>query len=120
MKAKIWPRIKCELIMAATFGFGDMTGNVIFRPALHELTSVSRRFEPSWARLKTTLWSQIKFKCTMASTSGSGDMTEKVTYMPSLPGEKNLSVELLSMIRERHYHTTRWIKKTFSCFFFAH
>ena len=45
----------------------------------------------------------------MTPTSGSGDMTEKVTYMPTIPGEKNLSVELLSMIRERHYHTTRWI-----------
>ena len=49
----------------------------------------------------------------MASTSGSGDMTEKVIYMPTLPGEKNLSIELLWMIRERHYHTTRWIKKPF-------
>ena len=66
------------------------------------------RFEPSWARLKATLWSPIKFKCTMASTSGSGYMTEKVIYMPTLPGEKHLS-----MIRERHYHITRWIKKPF-------
>ena len=85
--------------MAATSDSEDMTGNVIFGPALHELTSVSRRllnrFEPSWARLKATLWSQIKLKCTMASTSGSGDMIEKVTYMPTLPGEKNLSIELL-------------------------
>ena len=85
--------------MAATSGSEDITGNVIFRPTLHELTSVSRRllnrFEPSWARLKATLWSQIKFKCAMAPTSGSSDMTEKVTYMPTLPGEKNLCIELL-------------------------
>ena len=85
--------------MAATSGSGDITGNVIFRLTLHELTSVSRRllnrFEQSWARLKATLWSQIKFKCTVALTSGSEDMTEKVTYMPTLPGEKNLSIELL-------------------------
>ena len=81
--------------MVATPGSGDITGNVIFRPTLHELTFVSRRllnrFEPSWARLKATLWSQIK----LAPTSGSGDMTEKVTYMPTLPGEKNLSIEFL-------------------------
>ena len=85
--------------MAATSGSGNITGNVIFRPTLHELTSVSRRwldrFESSWARFKATLWSQIKFKCTMAPTSGSGDMTEKVTYMPTLPEEKNLSIEFL-------------------------
>ena len=85
--------------MAATSGSGDITGNVIFGPALHELTSVSRRllnrFETFWARLKAALWSHIKFKCTMASASGSGDMTEKVTYMPTLPGEKNLSTDPL-------------------------
>ena len=59
LKAEIWPRIKCEWIMAAISVSGDITGNVKFRPTLHELTSVSRRllnrFEPSWARLKATL-----------------------------------------------------------------
>ena len=95
LKAEIWPQTKCKWIVAAISVSGDLTGNVIFMLALHELTSVSRRslnrFEPSWARLKATLWSQIKFKCTMAPTSGSGDMTEKVTYMPTIPGEKNLT-----------------------------
>ena len=83
--------------MAAISVSGGMTGNVIFRPALHELTFVSRRllnrFEPSWARLKATLWSQINFQCTMALTSGG--MTEKVTYLPTFLGDKNLSIELL-------------------------
>ena len=72
------------MIMAAISGSGDITGNVIFRPALHELTSISRRslnrFEPSWARLKAALWAQIKCKSMMAAGSGSGDMTEKVAY----------------------------------------
>ena len=78
--------------MAATSGSRDITGNIIFRPALQELTSVSRRwlnrFEPSWSRLKATMWPQIKFECTLAPTSGSGDMIEKVTYMPTLPEKK--------------------------------
>ena len=113
----MWPQIVCGWIMAPTSGSGDISGNVIFRPGLHELTSVSRRwlnqFGQSLARLKATVWPQckcVKCKCTMAPTSGSGDMIEEVTYMPTLPGERNLSIELLSMIRERHYHTTRWIK----------
>ena len=94
MKTETRPQIKFKWIMAATFGSGDITGNVIFSRTPHELTSVSRgwlnRLGKSWARLKATLWSQIKFKCTMAPTSGSGDMIEKVTYMPTLPEEKTL------------------------------
>ena len=97
----VW-KLKCghkSRIMVATSGFGDITGNVIFRPTLHELTSVSwrwlDRFELYWASLKATNCSQIKFKFTMAPTFDSGEMTEKVTYMPTLPGEKNLSIKLL-------------------------
>ena len=49
--------------------------------------------------------------------SGSGDMTETVTYTPTLPGEKKLSIEPMKrMLRERHYHTTRWIKTSFLLF----
>ena len=34
---------KCKQIMAAASDSGDITGNVIFGQALHELTSVSQR-----------------------------------------------------------------------------
>ena len=39
-KAIIWPQIKCKWIMVVSSGCGDITGNVIFSPTLHELTSV--------------------------------------------------------------------------------
>ena len=76
---------------------GDITGNVIFRPALLELTFFSRRwlnqFGLLWTRLKATVSPKIKFKINMVATSGSRDMTEKVTYMPTLPGEKKSGIE---------------------------
>ena len=82
--------------MAETSGSGDITGNVIFRPALFELTFFRRwlnRFGQLWTRLKAIVCPKIKFKINMAATSGSRDMTEKVTYMPTLPGKKKLSLE---------------------------
>ena len=79
---------KCKRIMAVTSGSGDITGNVIFKPALHELTSVSRgclnRFGQCWARLKATVWPQITFKWIMAATSGSGDITWNMIFWPAL------------------------------------
>ena len=75
--------------MALTLGSGDITGNVIFRPTLHELTSVFRgwlnRLGHSWVRLKAVVWPQIKSNWIMAVTSGSGDIIEKVTYRSILP-----------------------------------
>ena len=83
--------------MAETSGSGDITGNVIFRPALLELTFFSRRwlnpFGQLWTRLKATVCPKIKFKINMGATSGSRDMTEKVTYMPTLPGKKQPGIE---------------------------
>ena len=87
LKAEMWPQIKCKWIMAATSGSGDITGNVIFRPALHEITSVSRgwlnRFGQPWARLKAEMWSQIQCKWIMVATSGSEDITGNVILRPT-------------------------------------
>ena len=82
--------------MAETAGSGDITGNVIFRPAFFELTFFRRwlnRFGQLWTRLKATVCPKIKLKMNMAATSGSRDMTEKLTYMPTLPGEKKPGIE---------------------------
>ena len=83
--------------MAETSGSGDITGNVIFRPALLELTFFSRRwlnrFGQLCTRLKATVCPKIKFKINMAVTSGSRDVTEKVAHMPTLPGEKKPGIE---------------------------
>ena len=68
--------------MVSTSYSGDITGNVIFRPTLHELTSVSRewlnRLAQSWARLKAVVWLQIECNWIMVATSGSGDITRNV------------------------------------------
>ena len=58
--------------------------NVIFEPALLELTFFCRRwlnrFGQLWTRLKATVCPKIKFKINMAATSGSRDMTRHWNY----------------------------------------
>ena len=84
LKATVCPNIKFKINMAATSGSGDITGNVIFKPAPLEPTFFSRRwlnrFVQLWTRLKAIVLPKIKFEINMAATS--------VTYMPTLPGEK--------------------------------
>ena len=87
LKTEMFAQFKFKWIITVTSGSGDLTGNVSFRPALHELTSVSRRwlnrFEQSWARLKFEILSQIKCKWIMAATSGSADITGNVIFIPT-------------------------------------
>ena len=101
LKAETWPQIKCKWIMAAISGSGDITGNVIFRPTLHELTSVSRgwlnRLGQSWVRLKAIMWPQIKCKWIMVVTSGSGDITGNRIF-------RSTSIKLTSFSR-------RWLNR---------
>ena len=56
LKAIVVLLIKFKRIMGETSGSGDITGNVIFRPALLELPFFSRRwlnrFGQPWTRLK--------------------------------------------------------------------
>ena len=78
---------KCKRIMAATSGYGVITGNVVFRPTSTELTSFSRRwlnrFGQFRARLKAELRLRIKCKWIMTAASGSGDITGNVVFRPT-------------------------------------